>query len=831
MRIDNFFLTSLSQRILFILYVFATVFFLLPDVALAGNVSGSAWSAQIGWVNFGTSNGNANVTSSAVTGYAWNENHGWLNLNPSNSGIINDGNGNLSGRAWLEGIGWINFSGVTINSSGVFAGTANGDNDVVVSLGCTNCQVTTDWRAASTSTTGSVSGGIQTVAKPKEPLGISINNGSQYTNNLAVTLYLTAGSDVDKVTLSNFSDFAGGIQENYQKTKVWALTEGDGKKTVFAKFYTKEGGASQPVFAIIILDRQPPEVKITSLKDRYRIDEQVLIGGTTENSAKVDILIDNSSYGALRADEQRKWIANLGKMNLGSHNLEISAVDLAGNKSKIVEVAFLVEQVEGEGEEKKGEEEKKEEQKVTLAPPLAPLFRKITELLQPLIPKLFNPITKLPPPLVTVPKEPPTALKGSFHYLSTVVLSRFVLAPLPADIKLLAQQFPQVQKTFEETGIQRFTDITKLTETKLQLPSLTQTVSPVPKFTVAKFAPPKGISIAGLSASARSKIPAGVVFVKTAGGLVDFNTALSINDQGKTEQKVKALANQPLQLVVRTEESVKDVRGFLIFKSKKYNQPSYEVPLNYLSSSMVFENPNLTAAVAPHLLVSLEGSYKKNKQQEQSEKTKDIEQLEQRLVLLEFNYNDQGSNLYTAEIQLPPVDGEYEIITIFDSEKESREIRLITVVDPEGYVYKKNGNLETRISDAVVSLYWLNPSTRQYQLWPSGDFQQLNPQITDSRGTYSFLVPNGFYYLKVEAPGYFNYNGKPFEVVEGSGIHINIELTRRSWILNFLDFKDIVLIAITLMLIYNFYRDRKGKRKEKEEALKEEATYLKNFLK
>jgi hypothetical protein len=186
--------------------------------------------------------------------------------------------------------------------------------------------------------------------------------------------------------------------------------------------------------------------------------------------------------------------------------------------------------------------------------------------------------------------------------------------------------------------------------------------------------------------------------------------------------------------------------------------------------------------------------------------------VEEKLVLLEFEYTDpDGDGIYTAEIQAPLIEGEYEIITVMDFEDPElgkKEIRLITVIDPEGYVYEKDGDKETRIPGAIVSLFWLNPETKQYEVWPAKEYQQENPQTTDVRGTYSFLVPEGYYYLKVEAPGYLVYDGKPFQVKEGSGIHINMELKTKYWWLKVVDWKTILLIAVIILLLYNFYRDK-----------------------
>jgi hypothetical protein len=44
---------------------------------------------------------------------------------PTNGGVFNDGQGNLSGYAWGEGLGWIDFSNVKIDpNTGEFAGYA-----------------------------------------------------------------------------------------------------------------------------------------------------------------------------------------------------------------------------------------------------------------------------------------------------------------------------------------------------------------------------------------------------------------------------------------------------------------------------------------------------------------------------------------------------------------------------------------------------------------------------------------------------------------------------------------------------------------------------------
>lgn len=114
-----------------------------------------AWGNVAGYVNFAPQYGNISVTDSTVTGYAWSANDGWINLSPSGSGVTNDSNGTLGGFAWDSSQGWISFSGVSINSSGKFTGQATGANGYILNFDCSSCNVQTDWRPASSRTSGS----------------------------------------------------------------------------------------------------------------------------------------------------------------------------------------------------------------------------------------------------------------------------------------------------------------------------------------------------------------------------------------------------------------------------------------------------------------------------------------------------------------------------------------------------------------------------------------------------------------------------------------------------------------------------------------------------
>jgi hypothetical protein len=104
---------------------------------------------------------------------------------------------------------------------------------------------------------------------PKPPtggFGVSINNGAEYTASPTVILSLRGGSDTAKMAISNFSDFKDAGQENYATTKVWNLcwknsilqtpsSCPDGTYTVYAKYYTSWGTASNVVSDTIVIKK------------------------------------------------------------------------------------------------------------------------------------------------------------------------------------------------------------------------------------------------------------------------------------------------------------------------------------------------------------------------------------------------------------------------------------------------------------------------------------------------------------------------------------------------------------------------------------------------
>ncbi len=94
---------------------------------------------------------------------------------------------------------------------------------------------------------------VQFVAPVAGTFTATVNNGSVNTGSHQVTLTLNAPSGTAFMAISNRADFDGASQEPYSLVKTWNLGNGVGLKTVYVKFYDKNGNAS-PVVTTTIVD-------------------------------------------------------------------------------------------------------------------------------------------------------------------------------------------------------------------------------------------------------------------------------------------------------------------------------------------------------------------------------------------------------------------------------------------------------------------------------------------------------------------------------------------------------------------------------------------------
>jgi hypothetical protein len=726
---------------LLVIFFLISPFFVLPAKASTSNGTIDAtnkyvWASKIGWINFGATNGNVVIADSALTGSVWSQNYGWINLAPTLSGVANNSEGTLSGYAWGSNLGWINFSGVIINSSGKFTGTATGENVGTINFDCANCNVTTDWRPASTraSSNQTTSGGVGAVANPAPSLyTFSINNNESETNSPSVNLYLKGDNNTAYIWASEDPDLVPVKQIFYQPTNgqmiyPYVLSESEGIKTVYVKFCNNQGYCGNLISDSI----------------NYKIISQIITKNpvtTTEKKSTIKPIV------ILPIEKQ---------------------VD------KIVADKTIVQKV-------------------------SDTLKKIASKINLLIPDFLKPWEKskeLKNEDITqfVSKTTPLTMMGIWELLPKEPIKQYVFAPLPEEFKALAQKFPSIGSLFSETGVESMQDLRKLADAKINVPSLGKVIglkgnkivdgilTQEQKFTIDKL--PNDLKV---------KIPTEMVFARGSNQLVDYGTILTLSADGQPVQKLKTISGKKLFLSIKPEFKAKSIKGYLTFISRPQT-------LGYESQNLairLLEKINLLSPVSA------------------KESVLSLDSIEKKLVLEEFTYQDDNNDgIYTAEVYSPVPAGEYEVLTVIeyqDSKNGTKLVRLVTVVDPEGYVFEKIKGKELRISNALVSLYWLNPQTKNYELWPADKYQQQNGQVTDVRGSYSFLVPLGSYYLRVQAAGYQDYQSELFKVSEGEGVHMNLELQSESWWTKAWDWKTWAIILLIMTLLYMIEREYKLK--------------------
>lgn len=129
----------------------------------------------------------------------------------------------------------------------------------------------------------------------------------------------------------------------------------------------------------------------------------------------------------------------------------------------------------------------------------------------------------------------------------------------------------------------------------------------------------------------------------------------------------------------------------------------------------------------------------------------------------EYSYDALYNNsAYTAELKNFYGSGKatvtFEITKPDGSVVEFLMGRLIMLIDPSGYVYDTSTN--QRISGATATLYYIDESegVTDWTIWPAENYSQINPQITDTDGSYGWMVPEGMYRIDVTKDGYHSYS-------------------------------------------------------------------------
>ncbi len=166
---------------------------------------------------------------------------------------------------------------------------------------------------------------------------VTINWGAAYTNSTNATLSLTCNDALSGCSEMQFSN--GGMYsppEPYNQSKTWILAQGDGLKTVYARFKDAAGNWSQGYTDTIVLDTVAPTGTITIDRGHaYANSTTVALSLTCSDNASgcayMKFSNDNATYSSPEPYSASKtWTLLSGD---GTKTVYVKFQDGAGNWS------------------------------------------------------------------------------------------------------------------------------------------------------------------------------------------------------------------------------------------------------------------------------------------------------------------------------------------------------------------------------------------------------------------------------------------------------------------------------------------------------------------
>jgi len=152
---------------------------------------------------------------------------------------------------WITDLTWSS-SGLICNTQYTFQVKAR-NTDLTETAYADTITATTS-ACASQITGGGASGTALSFLKPTPPLNgfmLQINSGALSSASQDVTLFIRGSTTTPRMSISNDPSFTNAVQESYNITKQWRLTDIQGPKTVYLKFFTNYGVPSDIITATI----------------------------------------------------------------------------------------------------------------------------------------------------------------------------------------------------------------------------------------------------------------------------------------------------------------------------------------------------------------------------------------------------------------------------------------------------------------------------------------------------------------------------------------------------------------------------------------------------
>ena len=134
-----------------------------------------------------------------------------------------------------------------------------------------------------------------------------------------------------------------------------------------------------------------------------------------------------------------------------------------------------------------------------------------------------------------------------------------------------------------------------------------------------------------------------------------------------------------------------------------------------------------------------------------------------------------GTNIWKGELKFDK-SGENQLkIEAIDGAGNKTERNLHTIlVEDFGKVLDSKTNAP--LEKAQVNVYFYEKSSQTWILWEGSSYGQSNPQTTDNRGHYSFMVPPGKYYMEVKTSGFETVQSEILKLSQTSNLNFTFPL-------------------------------------------------------
>ncbi len=168
---------------------------------------------------------------------------------------------------------------------------------------------------------------------------ININSGVIYTDSPRVTLNLSGSDSVSGVDRMSFSvdNVNWSTPEVYQAAKSFTLSSGDGKKTVYVKYFDRAGNVSTVYSKTITLDTRPSAGEITINGGAAFVTQRLVsltISTTNESIQAVEMRFSNNGTDWSSSDPvspAKEWTLTSGD---GIKTVYVKFADASGNWSR-----------------------------------------------------------------------------------------------------------------------------------------------------------------------------------------------------------------------------------------------------------------------------------------------------------------------------------------------------------------------------------------------------------------------------------------------------------------------------------------------------------------